>query len=206
MRSLALLSGTALVLYGTASCVTALGVPLGRPASAEAKMIAASAAAEPGMAPAASGFTLADQYNRWHTYGFPRQKVSFLVLADQAGASQLEAWVQPLYARYQDAIEIHGVAALPAVPGAMRGLVRLFFKSRLDYPVMLDWESRVAQQYGYHQTQAHVFVIDPAGSIRLSVVGPAEPGQLQRVFATIDDLLQRPCRSVQESTCQRKEP
>ncbi len=219
-----MVTGQGLAYWGiTMKALTMLGVvgslvcgsPLytaaqdGRAAGETAQRMFPAQDTPPGTAeryPSVSGFLLADQFNHWHTYYFPRQKISFLAIADQAGSAQLEAWIQPVYARYQEQIDIHGVAAMPAVPEALRGLIRLFFKSRLQYPVMLDWHSRVAQQFGYEQAQANVFIIDPAGAIRLKVVGAVAASRLQGVFTQIDWLLQCHGRLAPADPCQGKEP
>ncbi|MGE3537421.1 MAG: hypothetical protein AB7N91_08280 [Candidatus Tectimicrobiota bacterium] len=180
------------MLSSLMTCATALGAGNSGHTPREDRQATDGPAAGSAVYTQASDFTLADQHKRWHTYRFPRQKVSFLVMADQQGATQLEAWIQPVYARYQESIEIHGVAAMPAVPESLRGLVRLFFKGRVAYPVMLDWDSRVAQRYGYQQAQANVFIIDTAGRIRLSLLGAVEEIHLQRVFTLLDHLLQEP--------------
>src|SRR5437899_12807921 len=68
-------------------------------------------------------FTLSDQYDKLLAYTFPRQKAGVLTLADKQGATQIEAWVRPLYDRYQDRVDIHGIAVLAGLPSFARGLV-----------------------------------------------------------------------------------
>ena len=137
----------------------------------------------------AGEFVLENQYQQSHTYRFPREKVSFLVLADYHGSSQLEAWIHPVYQRYEKRIEIDGVAVVDIVPAALRGMVRGFFKKRLTYPVMLDWQGTVSQYYGYQPKVANLFLIDRQGMIRFKTVGPYNEIELQQVFDHIDHLL-----------------
>ena len=139
--------------------------------------------------PMASAFVLRDQYNNTHTYRFPQAKVSLLVLADYAGSKQLEPWIRPVYERYQDTIDIYGVADLAILPGFARGLVRKAFRKQLAYPVMLDWSGDVTKSYNYQSGQANLFVIDRGGQMVLTIIGPVNPSRLQQVFGTIDRLL-----------------
>jgi hypothetical protein len=139
--------------------------------------------------PRAQEFVLKDQYNKTHAYNFPKDKISVLLFADYAGSAQLEDWIRPIYARYQHAIAIHGVAELSAVPGLMRGMVRAAFRGQVQYPVMLDWRGTVSASYDYQSSQANVFVIDTQGDIVLKVVGAITSAKLQRVLTQVDRLL-----------------
>ena len=69
----------------------------------------------------APGFDLQDQFGKLHQVAFPKARVSVLTLADRAGSEQLEGWVRPLYERYRDTIDIHGVAKLDGVPPPCAG-------------------------------------------------------------------------------------
>ena len=137
----------------------------------------------------AAEFILDDQYNQTHHYRFPQESLSILLFADYTGSAQLEDWIQPIYARYQDTIGIYGVAELSIVPGFLRGLVRSLFRERLQYPVMLDWQGTVSRRYAYQSGQANLFVIDTQGRIVLKLIGAVDTGKLQQVFTQINDLL-----------------
>jgi len=137
-------------------------------------------------------FALRDQYDKLLAYHFPRQKAGVLALADKRGAAQIEAWVRSLYDRYQDRIDIHGIAVLTGLPSFARGLVRQFFKQTVEYPVLLDWDGAVSQAYGYQSGQANLLVIDPGSRILLRLAGPASDASLGQVYAELDRLLLRP--------------
>lgn len=143
----------------------------------------------------ADGFVLKDQYNKTHSYGFPKEKVSVLLFADYKGHSQLEPWLRPLYNRYRDNINIHGVADLSAVPGILQDMVRNAFRKQLDYPVMLDWRGTVSDRYAYQKGLANLLVINCAGKINLRLNGAATDAKLQSVWRHIDHLMadQRSC-------------
>lgn len=137
----------------------------------------------------AASFELRDQYENTLTYKFPKQKISVLTFGDRKGSEQIEGWVRPLYDRYQTRIDQNGVAVLSSVPSFARGIVRRIFKSKVKYPVLLDWKGDVASAYGYQNNQANLYVIDRDGRIVLRLTGAANPEQLNRVFAQIDRML-----------------
>lgn len=168
-------------------------LPLGLNAASMQYLSHASATTE--AAGKADAFVLQDQYDNTHAYGFPKAKVSVLLFADYKGHSQLEPWIRPLYERYRDGINIHGVADLSAVPGFLRGIVRNAFRKQLDYPVMLDWRGTVSERYAYQKGSANLLVIDCEGAIKLRLSGAATDAKLQTVWRHIDHLLvdQIPC-------------
>jgi hypothetical protein len=134
-------------------------------------------------------FELKDQYNSSYTYRFPKEKVSILALADRKGVSQVEGWIRPLYERYTDRVDIHGIAVVSSVPSMFRGLLRSVFKSRVKFPVMLDWEGEVTKSFGYSGGRANIFVIDKNGNIVLKLIGPATADGLEQVSAQVNNLL-----------------
>ncbi len=134
-------------------------------------------------------FELKDQYEKSLTYKFPKGKVSVLTFGDRKGSEQIEGWVRPLYERYQDRIDQHGVAVLSSVPSLMRGIVRRIFKSQVKYSVLLDWKGDVSRAYNYQGGKANLVVIDRNGRIVMRAYGAASSQELDRVFAQIDKLL-----------------
>jgi hypothetical protein len=142
--------------------------------------------------PQARAFALKDQYDTTLVYDFPRETMSVLFVADYAGSGQLEAWIRPLYDRYQKSIGMYGVADLSAVPGFMRGLVTRVFRTQFQYPVMFDWHGTVSRSYEAQSGQANLYLIDTQGRIVLRLVGGVSAERLQRVMAQIDRLLVPP--------------
>lgn len=134
-------------------------------------------------------FVLQDQYGAQHAYHFPLARVGILLIADYDGSPDLEAWIRPLYARYQQRVRLEGVAELSAVPGFMRGMVRAFFRKNVAYPVLLDWSGEVAQGYAYEKGEVNVFVLEHDGTICLKAIGAVTPRALQLVTDQIDHLL-----------------
>jgi hypothetical protein len=135
-------------------------------------------------------FELRDQFGSEHEVEFPCPRVSVLVFADRQGCGQLEDWVRPLYERYGDSIDIHGVAKLKGVPSLLRPLLRSMFRNRLDYPVMMDWTGAVSTNYNYEASMANILVLSPAGRIEYRFNGTASPSELEQCFDRIDGLLE----------------
>jgi len=141
-----------------------------------------------GVTPRATTFVLKDQYDKQWDYRFPRETISVLFVADYTGSEQVENWVRPLYDRYEKTIGIYGVADLSAVPGFMRGMVARFFRTKLQYPVMFDWQGTVSRSYAAQGGQANLYLIDTEGRIVLRLVGAVSPERLERVMTQIDRL------------------
>lgn len=134
-------------------------------------------------------FELKDQYGNSQAYRFPNGRVNVLIFGDRKGSGQIEAWVRPLYERYQDRINIKGIAALSSVPSFARGMVTRIFKSQVKYPVLLDWTGGVTQSYGYEAGKANVFVVGPSGEILLRINGTATSQGLEQVKSHISRAL-----------------
>ncbi|HOE65378.1 MAG TPA: hypothetical protein PLO62_02530 [Candidatus Hydrogenedentes bacterium] len=157
-----------------------------RPETSES--VSASSPATPAEKTVPS-FQLEDQYGNAHSIQFPRKKTCVLLLADQKGSRQLEPWIRPLYERYQDRIDILGVAELSAVPPKLRGLGRLLFRKALTYPVMLDWEGKVCKAYDHAPGAANVLVLDAQGHVLLRVNAEVDKSLLDQVYSEIDATL-----------------
>ena len=137
----------------------------------------------------APGFELRDQYGNAQAYRFPTSKVNVFIFGDRKGSGQIEAWVRPLYDRYQERINIKGIAALSSVPSLARGMVTRIFKSQVKYPVLLDWTGGVTNSYGYEGGKANVFVVSPSGEILLRINGAATQQGLEQVKAQVSRAL-----------------
>ena len=151
-------------------------------------LLAAPALAASSQRAAPIEFTLTDQDGATRVVDYPRGKVSVFVVADQKGASEIAGWIAPLYQRYEDRIEISGIAALPGIPPMFHGLFRREFKKRLTYPVMLDWSGDVARRFGYEKQRAQLLVIGKDGRVALRQSGAANDRALAEVFREIDRL------------------
>jgi hypothetical protein len=133
-------------------------------------------------------FSLSDQDGRTRAVTYPHGKVSVFVVADQKGSADIAGWIAPLYKRYEQRIEVAGIAALPGIPPMFQGLFRREFKKRLTFPVMLDWTGEVARSVGYENNRAQLLVVGRSGRIALTKSGPASEQALAEVIAEIDRL------------------
>ena len=131
-------------------------------------------------------FELTDQNSVVRTYNFPKPKVTAMTVADRKGSDQLEPWIQKLYDRYGERIDIDGVADVSMIPGPLRGMVRELFRKRLTHSVMLDWGGTVVKRFGFQPGLANVFVIDRRGCIVKHLAGPLNPTAERELFRAID--------------------
>lgn len=145
--------------------------------------------------PVLASFELRDQYNTAHTISFPATNVIVMTVADRKGSKQIDGWIAPLKQHYGGRIAISGVADMSKVPGFLRSTVREQFKERLKYPVMLDWDGRVARGFNYHEDAANVFVIDRDGRITGHFTGTPSEIDLSALFGAIDRALSNPPQS-----------
>ena len=137
----------------------------------------------------AKDFSLKDQFGKVHEYKFARGKISILAFADKDGSEQLEAWIRPLYEKYGEKVDIHGIAELSAVPSIARGIVRVMIKKKSKQSVMLDWKGEVSKQYSYQKDKANIILIDADGNIVAKEVGASDAKKLEDFYKEIDKLL-----------------
>jgi hypothetical protein len=131
-------------------------------------------------------FELTDQEAKKRTYRFPKTKVTVMTVADRKGADQLAPWIQPVYDRYQNQIDIDGVADVSMIPKLFQPILREAFKKRLEYSVMLDWDGSVVKQFAYKKNVANIYVIDRGGRIVKRATGAVSNEALEALFYEID--------------------
>jgi hypothetical protein len=133
-----------------------------------------------------SDFELTDQEAKKRTYRFPKTKVTVMTVADRKGADQLAPWIQPVYDRYQNQIDIDGIADVSMIPKLFQPILREAFKKRLEYSVMLDWDGSVVKQFAYKKNVANIYVIDRGGRIVQRLTGAISNEALRALFRAID--------------------
>ena len=137
----------------------------------------------------AAPVSLHDQYGKERDLSFPREKVSILLIADRKGSDGLEPWIESICERYEEGVDIEGVALLKGVPRLLRGLVRRLFRRGVPHPVMLDWTNESADLYDFDPNKPNLFVIARDGRIHLRINGASDEENRIRCFAGIDELL-----------------
>jgi hypothetical protein len=135
-------------------------------------------------------FQLTDQFDKPHTFRFPKDRPSVLAFGDKDGSGQIEGWITPLAADYLGRIDIEGVAELGMVPGFARGMVKGIMSALTKNPVMLDWTGSVSKAYGYTGGgQAAIYVLDANGGIRWQAAGAVSGTGLTAAKKALDQLL-----------------
>jgi hypothetical protein len=100
-----------------------------------------------------------------------------IVYSDEAGSAQAEAWGEALI---DLDCPVVAAANLSAVPGLAREMVAEGFQSR--DPVALDWEGRLAEQFGFTPEVANVYLLDARARSVLHLQG-APDGQKRKRLA-----------------------
>jgi hypothetical protein len=83
--------------------------------------------------PSLGNFEITDQEANKRTYRFPKTKVTVMTIADQKGGDQLAPWIQRVYDRFLNQIDIDGVADVSMIPKLFQPILREAFKKRLAY-------------------------------------------------------------------------
>ena len=137
-------------------------------------------------------FELTDQEAKKRIYRFPKTKVTVMTVADRKGADQLAPWIQRVYDRYQNQIDIDGIADVSMIPKLFQPILRDAFKKRLEYSVMLDWDGSVVKQFAYKKNVANIYVIDRGGRIVQRLTGAIRNEALRALFRAIDAAIADP--------------
>jgi len=133
-----------------------------------------------------SDFELTDQNLKTRSYRFPKSKVTVMTVADHKGSDQLAPWIQRLYDRYENRIDIDGVADVSMIPRPFYGVFRDAFRKEVTYSVMLDWGGSVVKQFGYAKGVANIYVINRRGRITKHLNGPVTDDAIRELTREID--------------------
>jgi hypothetical protein len=136
-----------------------------------------------------TGFSLQDQFGDTHEYRFPKNKISVVLVADRRGSDQIPGWVKPIQSRFQQQIDIDGIADVSKVPGWLQDLVRGGIRRQLDYPILLDWQGSVCDQFHYKEGRVNLFILDQTGAVRRHINGAVTPDKLDQLTNQIESLL-----------------
>lgn len=131
-------------------------------------------------------FELTDQNSKTRSYRFPKAKVTVMTVADQKGSAQLAPWIQQIHDRYENRIDIDGVADVSMIPKPLHGVFRQVFRKQLAYSVMLDWTGSVVKRFGYKNGVANIYVIDRRGCIVKEIAGPVNESALFELYREIN--------------------
>ncbi|MFQ3581518.1 MAG: hypothetical protein SNJ67_03000 [Chloracidobacterium sp.] len=137
------------------------------------------------MSTQAQAFSLDDHHGVTHVYAFPRDLVTVLCFGDMVSAFQLASWIEPLYLKFRDQIDIVGIAAFRGVPELFRELVRTSIEKLSPKEVLIDWDGVVSEAYGLTFGQCRIVVIAPDGAMVQAVNGTATPASFQIITDAI---------------------
>jgi len=136
-----------------------------------------------------SDFELTDQNLKTRSYRFPKSKVTVMTVADHKGSGQLAPWIQRLHDRYENRIDIDGVADVSMIPRPFHGVFRDAFRKQLTRSVMLDWSGAVVRQFDYDKGVANLYVINREGRLLKQFTGPVSDDAERELTREIDRAL-----------------
>lgn len=134
-------------------------------------------------------FELEDHHGHNHVFEFPRPVPTVLCFGDMLSAVQLKTWIEPLYTRFGDTIEIVGIAAFKGVPGMFRDLVRMSIREVSPKEVLIDWDGHLAGEFGICFGQCRVVAIDYEGNVTAEADGPATPSKFESITSAVQQAL-----------------
>ena len=142
-------------------------------------------------------FELADQDLKTHQYLFPKSKITVISVADARGSDQLAPWIQRIYEKYENRIDIDGVADLVAVPKPFRAILRQTLSKQLTRPVMLDWHGTVVKRFASEKHVANIYVVDRHGYIVKHPSGPVSDVALLELYGEINRAIADISRTIE---------
>lgn len=136
-----------------------------------------------------ASFRLKDQFGTEHRVEFPRARPVLLVVGDRRGSEEVGGWVAPMRQRWAHGADIVGVADVSAAPGFLRGRVTEGIRRQMPgYPLLLDFEGRVADGLGCVRRAANVFLVTTNGIVAASASGPVSDAKLAALAGAVDRL------------------
>ena len=137
----------------------------------------------PAIGDPAPPFTLEDQFATPHEVAFHDGRATVIVFADRSCTDDVEPWARHLSDGLGDHARVLGVASVGAVPALFHGVVRGFLHGRP--PVLLDWNDRVSDGFGYAGGACLVVAVDGGGVVRARVLGPLSDGGYAEIVAAV---------------------
>lgn len=135
----------------------------------------------------AADFQLEDQFRNKKSHQFPKDKWSIIFVAGRKGSEQIEPWAKAIYDVYGESVEQIGIADVSNVPGPLQGLIRSLFRKTITYPILMDWEGKVVNKFGYKKDHVRLLVVEPGGEIKEIFDGPLSESGKARIFKALPD-------------------
>lgn len=152
--------------------------------------LAPSSLAEKTEAPdTVPSFTLEDQFQKSHTFEFPRAKPLVFSIADPGGAKDAPQWTKAVKEKYGKRIDFWSMANLTFIPSAAHGVARAGIRATSKDPVLCDWDGEVSAHLKSQKGKANIIVVSVTGEIQHRVSGKVEDEKLDKLYAIIDAAL-----------------
>lgn len=137
----------------------------------------------------ASAFALEDQFERLHSFEFPKNKPLVFSIADPGGAKDAPVWTNAIKEKYGDRIAFWSVANLSFIPAVARSSARLGIRATSKDPVLCDWDGVVSAGLKSKKGRANIIVISKSGHILHRTSGKVTDEKLERTYDAIDSAL-----------------
>ncbi len=137
----------------------------------------------------ASAFSLEDQFEKLHSFTFPRDKPLVFSIADPGGAKDAPVWTDTIHEKYGDRIAFWSMANLSFIPAVARSTARLGIRATSKDPVLCDWDGAVSESLKSKKGHANVIVISKSGTILHRTFGKPTDEKLAKAYEAIDSAL-----------------
>jgi len=161
--------------------------------------------------------TLEDQFEKPRTVDQYKGDVLILLYGDRAGAEANKGLGEKLHVHYHPTAQgkppaeaakapatpvpnlpqgtrspdvfVVPVACVGKVPDVVKNMIRGRIKKDVpDTPVLLDFESKMKDQFGIKEGESNLLLIDTQGRVRMKVNGQLDAASQERVIQTVDFL------------------
>ena len=153
-----------------------------------------SAAAGLAIGEFAPDFSIADQYDHPVRLSTFRGAPVLLVDGDRKGSDYMNPWIIGVKGAVSAAgLKVIEIASLNAVPTFMHSWVKGRFQGKdqngnLFAPVVLDWDGKIAKEYGFRVDLTNVYLIDSGGRLQYSAAGKGTPEETESLAQAIAKL------------------
>lgn len=135
----------------------------------------------------AASFTLEDQFDNRYALAFPSEKPTALIFIQRADSvvNQAKKWQLAFQSGKAKNIDVRMVVPIDTSLGLVKWIIKGHMKKQ--QPFWLDWESKVAAQYGYEPSkkQAKVVLIGKDGAVLKTVDGAFSPAAYEEMIKTL---------------------
>jgi hypothetical protein len=116
--------------------------------------------------------TLSDQYGTQHEIRFPAGKPVVFFVAGRKSHEVIGGWPERLRREVGMGVSIYGLGALQGVPGLFHGFAVETIRASHQWPVLLDWEGKLAGRWEVTEAAVLLVLVDKDGRVLRQVQGP----------------------------------